>query len=77
MTVPDSDMADNDKVGNDRVDNDIVPSPCTRVCVIDPVSGLCRGCLRTIGEITDWSVKSPAEKRAVLAALEGRRALMK
>jgi predicted Fe-S protein YdhL (DUF1289 family) len=50
-----------------------VPSPCTRVCVIDPVSKLCRGCLRTIDEITDWSSKSPAEKCAVLAALEERR----
>jgi hypothetical protein len=52
---------------------DIVPSPCTRVCVIDPVSKLCRGCLRTIDEITDWGGKSPAEKRCVLAALEERR----
>jgi predicted Fe-S protein YdhL (DUF1289 family) len=41
--------------------------------VIDPVSKLCRGCLRTIDEITDWSSKSPAEKCAVLAALEERR----
>jgi uncharacterized protein len=54
-------------------ENDTVPSPCTRVCVIDPVSALCRGCLRTIDEITDWSGKSPAEKRAVLTALEKRR----
>jgi hypothetical protein len=55
------------------LENDAVPSPCTRVCVIDPVSKLCRGCLRTIDEITDWSGKSPAEKRAVLAVLEERR----
>jgi predicted Fe-S protein YdhL (DUF1289 family) len=41
--------------------------------MIDPVSKLCRGCLRTIDEITDWSGKSPAEKRAVLAALNERR----
>lgn len=53
--------------------NDTVPSPCTRVCVIDPVSKLCRGCLRTIDEITDWSSNSPAEKRAVLARVEKRR----
>ena len=55
------------------LENDAVASPCTRVCVIDPVSKLCRGCLRTIDEITVWSGKSPAEKRAVLAALEERR----
>jgi uncharacterized protein len=55
------------------LENDTVPSPCTRVCVIDPVSRLCRGCLRTIDEITDWAGKSPAEKRAVLARVEERR----
>jgi predicted Fe-S protein YdhL (DUF1289 family) len=55
------------------LENDAVPSPCTRVCVIDPVSKLCRGCLRTTDEITDWGGKSPVEKRAVLAMLEKRR----
>jgi len=55
------------------LENDAVPSPCTRVCVIDPVSKLCRGCLRTIDEITDWGGKSPVEKRTVLAMLEKRR----
>jgi len=54
-------------------EEEAVPSPCTRVCVIDPLSKLCRGCLRTIDEITDWGSKSPAEKRAVLAVLEERR----
>jgi|tagenome__1003787_1003787.scaffolds.fasta_scaffold14005194_1 predicted Fe-S protein YdhL (DUF1289 family) len=63
MTVPE----------NDPVPSEPVSSPCTRVCVIDPVSKLCRGCLRTIDEITDWSGKSPAEKRAVLAVLKERR----
>jgi len=56
-----------------KTEAEIVPSPCTRICVIDPVSGLCRGCLRTIDEITDWGTKSPAERRAVLVALEERR----
>jgi predicted Fe-S protein YdhL (DUF1289 family) len=55
------------------LESDTVPSPCTRVCVIDPVSKLCRGCLRTIDEITDWGGKSPVEKRAVLAVLKDRR----
>lgn len=51
-----------------------VPSPCISVCEIDTASGLCRGCLRTLDEIAAWSVLGEDDKRAVLAALPGRRA---
>jgi predicted Fe-S protein YdhL (DUF1289 family) len=30
------------------------PSPCTRVCRIDPADGLCVGCARRIEEIIAW-----------------------
>jgi predicted Fe-S protein YdhL (DUF1289 family) len=50
----------------------IVESPCTRVCVMDPASGLCRGCGRTITEIGDWSSLRDAEREAIAAALPGR-----
>ena len=49
------------------------PSPCTGVCRIDWTSGLCEGCKRTLGEIADWPMLKPAEKRAVLAQLPARR----
>jgi uncharacterized protein len=49
-----------------------VTSPCNRICTIDQASGLCRGCLRTIEEIRDWSRMSPGERRALVAALAGR-----
>ncbi|HAH11902.1 MAG TPA: DUF1289 domain-containing protein, partial [Alphaproteobacteria bacterium] len=29
-------------------------SPCIRVCTIEPVSGYCRGCGRTMPEIAQW-----------------------
>jgi uncharacterized protein len=48
-------------------------SPCIGVCLVDPATGHCRGCLRSIAEITNWYAASPAEKRAILAALAGRR----
>lgn len=48
-------------------------SPCDGVCRIDPASGWCVGCQRTLGEIADWPMLSNREKRAVLAALEQRR----
>lgn len=50
------------------------PSPCVAVCVLDPGTGWCKGCYRTIGEIAGWLGMSEAERRAVVAALPGRRA---
>ena len=50
-----------------------VPSPCISVCVMDPASGYCIGCRRTIDEIASWSVLTDDDKRAVLAALAQRR----
>ncbi len=51
-----------------------VPSPCIDVCRMDAASGLCEGCLRTLDEIAAWSRMADADKRAVWAALERRRA---
>jgi predicted Fe-S protein YdhL (DUF1289 family) len=49
-----------------------VPSPCISVCAMELSSGLCRGCLRTLGEIADWSTMSDADKRVVWARIEAR-----
>jgi predicted Fe-S protein YdhL (DUF1289 family) len=48
-------------------------SPCNKVCVIDPQSGLCRGCLRTLPEIAGWSGMSDAQRERVMNALAERR----
>lgn len=50
-----------------------VPSPCVNVCQMDPASGLCRGCLRTLDEIAGWLDFSVTEKRLVLDKLDQRR----
>ncbi|HYT85807.1 MAG TPA: DUF1289 domain-containing protein [Burkholderiales bacterium] len=50
-----------------------VQSPCNNVCRMNPDSGLCEGCLRTLDEIAAWSGLSNDEKRAVLAQLPARR----
>lgn len=50
-----------------------VPSPCINICRMDPASGYCEGCWRTIDEIVQWSTLSDADKRTVWAALERRR----
>ncbi|MEM7304200.1 MAG: DUF1289 domain-containing protein [Pseudomonadota bacterium] len=50
-----------------------LPSPCTAVCKMDPVSGYCEGCLRTIDEISTWRFMEVEAKRAVLEDLPNRR----
>ncbi|WP_256091479.1 DUF1289 domain-containing protein [Candidatus Thiosymbion oneisti] len=44
-------------------------SPCVGVCKMDPNTGLCRGCRRTLDEIAGWTAFSTAEKLAVLERL--------
>jgi predicted Fe-S protein YdhL (DUF1289 family) len=50
-----------------------VASPCISVCVMDAAGEHCTGCFRTLDEIAAWSVLDASAKRAVLAALPGRR----
>ena len=48
-------------------------SPCLGICLMDPRTRMCRGCLRTVEEIAAWYNASAAEKRAIIARLEARR----
>ena len=47
-------------------------SPCNKVCIHDPVSGLCRGCGRTLQEIQDWMDLSDADQIRIMAELPQR-----
>ena len=51
-----------------------VASPCINICTLDPASGLCAGCYRTLDEIAAWGALDDTARRAVLAELPGRRA---
>ena len=51
-----------------------VPSPGVDICRMNPVSGLCVGCLRTLDEIGAWSRLDDDGKRAVWRQLALRRA---
>jgi predicted Fe-S protein YdhL (DUF1289 family) len=53
----------------------MVPSPCINLCQMDPANGLCRGCFRTIDEITAWSRISDTARTAILASVAERRAV--
>ena len=52
----------------------VVPSPCISVCQMDPATGWCLGCARTIDEIAAWGSLSDDAKRAVWARLPARQA---
>ena len=49
-----------------------VPSPCTNVCRIDPSSGWCEGCRRSLDEIAAWGGLDDRQKLAVWDALAQR-----
>ena len=49
-----------------------VPSPCVGVCKMDDVAGWCKGCFRTLDELTGWSRATDAAKLAVWARVEQR-----
>ncbi|WP_338414780.1 YbaK/EbsC family protein [uncultured Sphaerotilus sp.] len=52
-------------------------SPCINTCRIDPDTGWCAGCGRTIAEITTWSRLSASEREPIWAALPSRLAATK
>jgi predicted Fe-S protein YdhL (DUF1289 family) len=47
-------------------------SPCIKVCVIDPVDGLCEGCRRSRHEIARWTSYTDAERSRIMAELRTR-----
>jgi predicted Fe-S protein YdhL (DUF1289 family) len=54
--------------------NPSATTPCVKVCVVDPQSGLCIGCGRSIAEISLWPEMSDEERRAVMSGLSARTA---
>lgn len=49
-----------------------VPSPCVAVCVMQPATGQCEGCLRTLQEIGDWGRLPDAGKRQIWQQIQAR-----
>jgi predicted Fe-S protein YdhL (DUF1289 family) len=47
-------------------------SPCISICRIDPATGWCLGCKRTLHEIADWPMLTPQRQRNLLRQLEER-----
>jgi predicted Fe-S protein YdhL (DUF1289 family) len=49
-----------------------VSTPCVKVCLIDPETGLCEGCGRTGEEVARWGTLSEEERLGIMAGLEER-----
>ena len=51
-----------------------IETPCIAVCMIEPTTGLCSGCGRTLPEIARWHKMDSAERLAVMEGLAARMA---
>ena len=51
----------------------MIASPCINVCQMDSASGLCRGCFRTLDEITRWTRIDDSERVTIIHAATRRR----
>jgi predicted Fe-S protein YdhL (DUF1289 family) len=51
-----------------------IETPCIAVCTIDPRTGLCFGCGRTLPEIARWHRIDSAERLAIMELLPARMA---
>lgn len=50
-----------------------VDTPCVKICMIDENTDLCRGCLRTVDEITNWGKYTRDKRLMVYLEIEKRR----
>ena len=49
-----------------------IESPCNKICAVDPASGMCVGCGRTLAEIEGWIRFSTEERARIMAELPRR-----
>ena len=52
--------------------NDEIDSPCIDICTIDPYSGECIGCGRTLDEINNWTNFYNLKKKQILENLNAK-----
>ena len=51
----------------------MIESPCLSICVMEEDAEYCRGCFRTLDEISEWSWYSDAERKRIMAELPARK----
>jgi len=50
-----------------------IPSPCVGICRLDPLTGLCLGCMRSADEIAAWPRASYVQRLQIVERLRTRR----
>lgn len=50
----------------------VIQSPCEKICIVDPPSGLCRGCGRSLAEIEHWTAYDDSERTRIMGELPRR-----
>jgi predicted Fe-S protein YdhL (DUF1289 family) len=53
-----------------------IETPCTKVCQIEPKTGWCLGCARSLLEIGNWTSFSDPERNRIMGDLDARKAKM-
>ncbi len=51
---------------NDPARLEDIPSPCIGVCELDERHGCCRGCWRTLEDISFWFRATPEQRREIV-----------
>jgi predicted Fe-S protein YdhL (DUF1289 family) len=52
---------------------EFMETPCVDICQIDRQTRLCRGCARSIEEITMWASLTDEERRRIMSELDARK----
>ncbi|WP_040508985.1 DUF1289 domain-containing protein [Leptospira wolffii] len=55
----------------------IVRSPCIKICQMDPETGLCEGCFRTLDEIGRWTMYTEEQRKEIRIRIEARKISLK
>jgi len=54
-----------------------IKTPCEKICIVDDMSGLCRGCGRGMTEIERWAAFSDSERSRIMSELPRRLEVMR
>ena len=54
-----------------------IETPCIKVCIVDPDSGRCLGCARSLDEIAGWAAYTTDERLRIMTELPRRMEIMR